>query len=680
MKRSVKLKGKLKILIQWPLLLIALMAAMVVTMYTIHVKAGILMLIFFIIYTIATVALYVYNKPLLTQELVSFAINYGETQREILMNLEIPYVLLDEDGKIIWMNQSFSDISHKGIGYRKSITSIFSAITKDKIPKEEESFTTKITFEERDYRVDMQRIEMKKMTDHSSYLETDHADNYLVAVYLFDETELNRFIRINHEQELAVGVICIDNYDEALDSVEEVRRSLLVALIDRKINKYITSLDGIVRKLEKDKYFVVLKRKYLEQMEESKFELLDDVKSVNINNEMAVTLSIGFGTNGATYNQNYEYARTAMDFALGRGGDQAVVKSREKIIYYGGKTKQVEKSTRVKARVKAHALRELIESKDKVVIMGHQIGDVDSFGAAIGIYRAAKTFNKKTHIVINEITTSVRQLIDYFIDNPDYEPDMFLTSNEAIEVMDMHTMLVVVDVNKPSFTECPELLETCKNVVVLDHHRQGSEIIENAVLSYVESYASSTCEMVAEILQYIDDNVKLKSREADCLYGGIIIDTNSFMTKTGVRTFEAAAFLRRNGADVTRVRKMFRNAMSDYKARAEAVRHSEVIYDAFAISVCPSEGIESPTIIGAQAANELLNIIGVKASFVLTEFNNKIYISARSIDEINVQMIMERIGGGGHINTAGAQLETSMEEAKKIVKDLLDKMVKEGDL
>lgn len=680
MKRSVKLKGKLKILIQWPLLLIALMAAMVVTMYTIHVKAGILMLIFFIIYTIATVALYVYNKPLLTQELVSFAINYGETQREILMNLEIPYVLLDEDGKIIWMNQSFSDISHKGIGYRKSITSIFSAITKDKIPKEEESFTTKITFEERDYRVDMQRIEMKKMTDHSSYLETDHADNYLVAVYLFDETELNRFIRINHEQELAVGVICIDNYDEALDSVEEVRRSLLVALIDRKINKYITSLDGIVRKLEKDKYFVVLKRKYLEQMEESKFELLDDVKSVNINNEMAVTLSIGFGTNGATYNQNYEYARTAMDFALGRGGDQAVVKSREKIIYYGGKTKQVEKSTRVKARVKAHALRELIESKDKVVIMGHQIGDVDSFGAAIGIYRAAKTFNKKTHIVINEITTSVRQLIDYFIDNPDYEPDMFLTSNEAIEVMDMHTMLVVVDVNKPSFTECPELLETCKNVVVLDHHRQGSEIIENAVLSYVESYASSTCEMVAEILQYIDDNVKLKSREADCLYGGIIIDTNSFMTKTGVRTFEAAAFLRRNGADVTRVRKMFRNAMSDYKARAEAVRHSEVIYDAFAVSVCPSEGIESPTIIGAQAANELLNIIGVKASFVLTEFNNKIYISARSIDEINVQMIMERIGGGGHINTAGAQLETSMEEAKKIVKDLLDKMVKEGDL
>lgn len=680
MKRSVKLKGKLKILIQWPLLLIALMAAMVVTMYTIHVRAGILMLIFFMIYTISTVALYVYNRPLLTQELVSFAMNYGETQKEILMNLEIPYVLLDEDGKIIWMNHAFSEISHKGVGYRKSITSVFSTITKDKIPKEEESFTIKITFEERDYRVDMQRIEMKKMTDHSSYLETDHADNYLVALYLFDETELNRYIRINHEQELAVGVICIDNYDEALDSVEEVRRSLMVALIDRKINKYITGLDGIVRKLEKDKYFVVLKQKYLEQMEKSKFELLDDVKSVNISNEMAVTLSIGFGTNGATYNQNYEYARTAMDFALGRGGDQAVVKSKEKIIYYGGKTKQVEKSTRVKARVKAHALRELIESKDKVVIMGHEIGDVDSFGAAVGIYRAAKTFNKKAHIVINEITTSVRQLIDYFIDNPEYEQDMFLTSNEAIEVMDMHTMLVVVDVNKPSFTECPELLEICKSVVVLDHHRQGTEIIENAVLSYVESYASSTCEMVAEILQYIDDNVKLKSRESDCLYGGIIIDTNNFMTKTGVRTFEAAAFLRRNGADVTRVRKMFRNDMSDYKARAEAVRHSEVIHDAYAISVCPSDGIESPTIIGAQAANELLNIIGIKASFVLTEFNNKIYISARSIDEVNVQMIMERIGGGGHINTAGAQLETSMEEAKQIVKGLLDKMVKEGDL
>ena len=427
---------------------------------------------------------------------------------------------------------------------------------------------------------------------------------------------------------------------------------------------------------------MVFKHKYVAQLQENKFDLLDEVKTVNIGNEMAITLSIGLGMDGDSYNKNYEYARIAIDLALGRGGDQAVVKKGEKLEYYGGKTKQVEKSTRVKARVKAHALREVMESKDKVVIMGHQITDVDSFGAAVGIYRAARVLNKRAYIVINEVTTSIRPMMEGFIVNPtEYEEDMFIPGERAEELVDNNTVLVVVDTNKPSFTECPRLLNMTKTIAVLDHHRQGAEVISNAILSYIEPYASSTCEMVAEILQYFEEGIKIKNLEADCIYAGIIIDTNNFMSKTGVRTFEAAAFLRRCGADVTRVRKLFRNDMGAYKARAEAVRHSQVYRDAFAIAVCPNENIESPTIVGAQAANELLNIIGIKASFVLTEYNNKIYLSARSIDEVNVQLIMERLGGGGHMNIAGAQLTGyTMEQAIEYLKNTLDQMIEEGAL
>ena len=448
------------------------------------------------------------------------------------------------------------------------------------------------------------------------------------------------------------------------------------------MNKYFSGYDGLVKKLEKDKYFVVFKHKYVAQLQENKFDLLDEVKTVNIGNEMAITLSIGLGMDGDSYNKNYEYARIAIDLALGRGGDQAVVKKGEKLEYYGGKTKQVEKSTRVKARVKAHALREVMESKDKVVIMGHQITDVDSFGAAVGIYRAARVLNKRAYIVINEVTTSIRPMMEGFIVNPtEYEEDMFIPGERAEELVDNNTVLVVVDTNKPSFTECPRLLNMTKTIAVLDHHRQGAEVISNAILSYIEPYASSTCEMVAEILQYFEEGIKIKNLEADCIYAGIIIDTNNFMSKTGVRTFEAAAFLRRCGADVTRVRKLFRNDMGAYKARAEAVRHSQVYRDAFAIAVCPNENIESPTIVGAQAANELLNIIGIKASFVLTEYNNKIYLSARSIDEVNVQLIMERLGGGGHMNIAGAQLTGyTMEQAIEYLKNTLDQMIEEGAL
>ena len=309
------------------------------------------------------------------------------------------------------------------------------------------------------------------------------------------------------------------------------------------------------------------------------------------------------------------------------------------------------------------------------------MADVDSFGAAIGIYRIAKSLNRKAHIVINDVTTSVSPLLAMFQDNPEYEEDLIINSAQAIEASENNTVLIVVDVNKPSITECPELLHTCKSIVVLDHHRQGSETIENATLSYVEPYASSACEMVTEILQYIKDGIRPRAEEADSMYAGIIIDTNNFTTKTGVRTFEAAAYLRRNGADVTRVRKLFREDAMEYKTRADVVRQAEIYKKCYALSTCSSDGVKSPTVIGAQAANELMNIKGIRASFVMTQFQGKIYFSARSIDEVNVQVIMERLGGGGHMNIAGAQMENiSLQEAVSIMKATLDRMMEEGDL
>ena len=683
MKNRVKLKGRLKTYLQFSLYLGALLVAVNACIYFLNIQAALLLTCFTIFYFAIVLALMFYNKPVIMNELISFATQYGQIQRRLLRDLALPYALLDDTGKVIWTNKEFERVVHKEKGYSKSITSLFPAITKDRLPGEDEVEETEfeIEYEGSNYMARMKKISLKEMAVNSDIIEAEGYDGYLIAMYLFDETALRIALKEVDDQSLAVGMIYLDNYEEALDSVEEVRRSLLIALIDRKVNKYIAALDGICKKLEKDKYFVILRKKAISQLQETRFDLLDDVKTVNIGNEMAVTLSMGIGLDGLTYAQNYEFARNAIDLALGRGGDQAVVKSPETITYYGGKSQQVEKNTRVKARVKAHALKEIITGKDKVLIMGHRLADVDSFGAAVGIYRIAKTLDRKAHIVLNDVTTSVQPLVEMFKDNPEYDDDMIIGSQQAIEAAGGNAVLVVVDVNKPSITECPDLLKYCKSIVVLDHHRQGTEVIENATLSYVEAYASSACEMVSEILQYIGENIKIRSEEADCMYSGIVIDTNNFMTKTGVRTFEAAAFLRRSGADVTRVRKLFREDAIEYKAKADAVSQAEIYRNYYAISICINDEVQSPTIIGAQAANELLNIKGIKASFILTEYQNQIYVRARSIDEVNVQVIMERLGGGGHMNVAGCQMEgTSIAEAIVVIKNTIDTMIQEGEL
>ena len=580
------------------------------------------------------------------------------------------------------MNDEFNAIFEGEGKVSGSLAKYIPEINRSLFPKkEDQKVQREVRYEDREYLVELRKISVKGFSDSEQLMEMPKEQEYFIAVHMQDITERNEYIRANEEQRLVAGMLYIDNYDEVIESVEEVRQSLLLALIDRKINQYFMKVNGIVKKVETDKYFVVVKKKDFKKLEEDRFSLLEDVKSVSVGNKIPATLSMGLGLSSDSYSQSYNYARVAIDQALARGGDQAVIKDCNGITYYGGKREMSYKNTRVKARVKAEALREYMMTSGNILVMGHTMTDVDSLGAAIGIYRAAESIGKKAHIVLNRPTNSIRSVYEDYINNPDYPEDMYISSSEAKDMMNNNSMVIVVDTNRPQMTECPELLQMTKTIVVLDHHRQSKDIIQNAVLSYIEPYASSACEMVAEILQYFADGIRIRNIEADSLYAGIMIDTNNFLTKTGVRTFEAAAFLRRCGADVTRVRKMFREHVEDYRAKGEAIRNAELFREHFAISVCPSEGLDSPTVVGAQAANELLNIIGVKASFVLTDYRNTIYISARSIDEINVQIVMERLGGGGHLNIAGAQLEHySITEAKDVLKQTLQKMLDEGDI
>ena len=676
--KNMRLKGQLRMYMQWPLIMTILLLAMNIWMYMTDQKAGLTMTVFVIIYVVIVGLLYFYNRSLILADLIQFSTQYKGIQNTLLKELTVPYAIILEDGHILWKNDRFSEIVE---GREKFIQKVIPELNKGIFPKDDETRSElEITYKERDYQVELRRISLEGFSESERMLQIPKEKEYFIALYMRDVTELNSYIRENEDQRLIAGLIYIDNYDEVMESVEEVRQSLLVALIDRKINKYINDVDGIVKKLENDKYFFVVKKESYRKFEADRFSLLEEVKQVNIGNARSATLSIGLGLNTATYALSYNYARMAIDLALARGGDQAVIKDCKGITYFGGKKEQTAKNTRVKARVKAEALREFIVAKDQVIVMGHKISDPDSFGACMGIYRAAVALEKKAHIVINDVSTSIKPLYDEIAQSSVYGKDIFLTSGEALDYISDSAMVVVVDTNKPQMTECPELLKRSKTIAVRDHHRQSSTVIDNAVLSYIEPYSSSTCEMVAEVLQYIVDDIKVPSIEADCLYAGIMIDTRNFMNRTGVRTFEAAAYLRRCGADITRVRKMFRDDMESYRAKAEAMRMAEVYREQYAIAECPSD-IASPTVLAAQTANELLDINGIKASFVLTVYDGRIFLSARSIDEVNVQIIAEKLGGGGHINSAGAQFEhTNVKEAIEALKVTIDQMIEEGDI
>ncbi len=681
MKEERALKKKLEYLSVLPIVFALGLLIMCALFFGVGTKEGVIAVLIVATYILIMVIVYFRMRPVINSVLVNYSLEQGKIQKELLKELEVPYAILDTDGKIMWANKRFYSIL--GISGKKRIKKDIAMYFPELGPEvlsSEEKINMDIEYNEKFYNVMIKRVDLSRVFEESD--KEEKGDDVVLALYLFDVTDLKRYMKENEDQKLVAGLLYIDNYDEVMDSLEEVRHSILTALVDRKINMYLGNVDAITKKVEQDRYFFVFRQKYLSVLKDDKFSILDDVKNIMVGNEIRMTLSIGIGSGTESFAEAYENSRVAIGLALGRGGDQVAVKHGDQVSYFGGKSAGTEKNTRVKARVKAQAFEELLENKDKVIIMAHQRPDADAFGSAVGIYRLVTTLGKKGHIVINEVTSAIKPLINSFKGSSIYGEDMIVTSEQAINLVDAGTLLVVVDVNRPSITECEELLSLVKTVVVFDHHRQSNEIISNATLSYIEPYASSACEMVAEILQYITVKPKIRPVEADAMYAGILIDTDNFLTKTGVRTFEAASYLRKCGADVTRVRKMFRSSMLELKERAQGISNSEIFMEIFALSyVEPDAESDAPTVVAAKVANELLNVDGIKASFVVTEVDNVLYVSARSVDDVNVQVIMEKFNGGGHANVAGVQLkDTSKEDFFEELKTLLAEMYKEGDI
>lgn len=680
-KHKTKVRGNIVHYIKWPLYLNIIWIVLAAVGFAVNIVAGVFMTFAEIVYLIITISIYFAFKQNVMKNLVEFASEYSHVQHQMLHDMEIPYCLLDENGKIMWTNTRMDLICPGKTIKNKQISSVFPEIKKEVLRLDEDGRSeVKVKYEDKIYRTVFKIFSMEDMKKANVSTLPEHIQSGFISMYMFDETKIYQLEKENKEEKSVTGRIYIDNYDEVLQSVEATRRTLLVALIDRKINKYFAKYDGIVRKLENDKYFVVFKAKYINKMQTNKFAILDEVKTVNIGNGLPITLSIGIGMGGNGLTDNYDIATAAIDMALGRGGDQAVLKDGNKLYFYGGKSKSVEKNTKVKSRVMATAFRDLIETKETIYIMGHHIGDNDSFGASVGFYRIAKTIGKQAYIVLGDVSSSVKPLVQSFKESELYDEEMFVSGSEAAAGIEKNDALIIVDCSRAGYTEYPELVRRAQCLLVFDHHRQSEDVIDNAQLSYIELASSSTCEMVVEIMQYIPETVKINKLEAEVLYGGIMIDTNNFTNRTGVRTFEAAAYLKKNGADITRVRRMFRDDIVDYKTKAAAIQNTEIYKEEYAISVCAGKDASSSTVVGAQVANELLNVKGVKASFVCTPYNDQIYISARSIDKINVQLIMEEFGGGGHMNLAGAQVrDKSLGEVVQILKNIISKRIEEGD-
>ena len=589
-----------------------------------------------------------------------------------LSSLQLPYTIVNRKGKLLWYNEAFTEmVNTYGTEQQKKAVFIQDIFPQIHYTDEKAFFSG-----QRDSR---QYVPLGDRVFSLLQRQTMRKPN-LSAILLCDETDHVRTAETLKKERGAAGLLYVDNYEELLKQTESGQQSLLGAMIEQQIRKYFQDKGGIVCKTEKDRFTILMNHEGLDQCRADRFSLLGTVKGIQSGSSMSVTVSIAFGEGGALYRDNLGLAQVAMDLALGRGGDQAVIKRPEGAEYFGGKAQGEMAQTRVRARVKAQALRELMAAHNPVYIMGHASGDNDSFGASVAIYRATVSMNRQAHIVLDTVSFSVRPFWERFQASADYPRDMFLTGEEALARFEDNAMLVIVDTNQRSMVECPQLLEKTAQIVVFDHHRQAEGAVP-ALLSYVEPYASSACEMVTEILQYFNEGVVPKPMEAETIYSGILIDTDNFGSRTSSRTFEAAAYLKRSGADLMQVKKMLREDYREYKAKASAMQTTEMTEDGFAYAICKADGLDSPTIIGAQVANDLLNISGVKASFVFTKVEDVVFVSARAIDEVNVQLIMERLGGGGHLGAAGAQLKNvSEEEAREAVQETIRKMQEEGSL
>ncbi|TZE80851.1 DHH family phosphoesterase [Calorimonas adulescens] len=588
------------------------------------------------------------DKPLLNIPAVENIALPKETEHQKAF-IEVPMpVMILRGGKTVWKNEE--------------TMSVFGDDYKEVLNKYDSGKNSLIEHKGRYYQVSESTRNTRKGTQ--------------TILYFNDVTELYEY---KGRYEFSKPVICliqVDNYDEVMNSTEDIRRPVLAAEIDKRLSRFTADIRGCLRKYSNDKYILIFENGFLKLLEEKKFTVLDDIRDINEGNKIPVTLSMGIGADGENPQVLLEYASNAMDLALGRGGDQAVVKRSEKIFFYGGKTQTVEKRTRVKVRVISHALRELIQESSRVFIMGHTYPDFDCLGASMGMYRAGKELDKDTRIVWENSNSSLKELMEKIMQDEEYR-DVFTAGDECLQLIDERSLLIVVDAGRPGYLMRPELLEKTPRIVVIDHHRKTRDAIANTVLSYIETYASSTSEMVTEILQYIKDRINLKPIEAVALLTGINLDTKNFTYKTGVRTFDAAAYLRLKGADTMEVRQYFQDELVDFTRKAEIIRKAEIWPHRVAVAVCPSD-VENRVILTAQVADELLNIKGVDASFVLCDTGEQIIISGRSLGEINVQVILEELGGGGHYTEAGAQVYgRTVDEVKTELKRIIEEKLEE---
>lgn len=594
-------------------------------------------------------------------EELEFCLN-GHT-RGALINYPSPLVITDLSGEITWFNERFSKAVKNDELFNVPIQEILPELQITKFIESEKSVKFLIDIGTSVYEVWGNII-----------YTSDSKENGLIIIYFIDKTDERNANILREEEKLVECLVIIDNYDEVLKETPDTNHGTLLGEIEQKISQWVSSGGGVLRKYERDKNIVLFQQKNFKTILENKFDVLNNVRDINLENKIPVTLSIGVGLNGADITENDRFARLALDMALGRGGDQVVIKDADNFNFYGAKTREVEKRTKVKARVVAHALRELVDHSSSVIIMGHNNADLDSFGASVGLYKAVRSRGKNAYIVVNKNVTGVRDVIKDFEKNEYYE-DAFITSEQALNIYDHDTLLIIVDTHRPGMVESVELLNHAENVVLIDHHRRSEDFIENAVLTYHEPYASSTSEMITEILQYLQDSDRLSQKEAEILYAGMFLDTKGFIFKTGVRTFEAASYLRRMGVNPVNVRRLFKSDISSYTMKAEIISGAKIYRDNIAIAVADGEGANLPVVV-AQAADELLDIVGVEASFVIAKHMGRVLISGRSLDSINVQVILEKLGGGGHITIAGTQLDdVSIEDAELMLKTAINNVV-----
>ena len=603
------------------------------------------------------------RKAELSEHIKDLTLTVDNAAKSTLINSPFPLVIIETDGNIIWKSSKFIN-EFANVDINNYLNNIVREIkleienANEKYKKElEELILKQIQIGDKTYKVIGEYVKSKEK-------DKKKENEYMTTLYFIDETENLELAQKYNDSKLCVGIIMIDNYEEIMQRMPDEDKPVLVAQIEKNLYDWATGFEGLIIKAERDTFVVLLEQKYIGKLEEEKFNILDKIKDISIPGKLQSTLSIAIEVEGKSNYEKYKSAQAMIDIALGRGGDQAILKKDGKYVFFGGRAQEVEKRTKVKARIVANALEELIEESKNVIIMGHTNGDIDSIGASLGIYRLAKINGKEAYIVNETASSSLASFINTAKEQEEYN-NVIIGKDEAISKINEETLLVVVDTHKTTYVEVPELLEKTNKIVVIDHHRRSPDFIENAILTFHEVYASSACELVTELIEYSDKNVELSQIETEGLYAGIMMDTKNFTFKTGVRTFEAAAYLRKSGVDIIKVKKWFQSDLETYNKISEIVANAEIVNDTIGISVYDKEDINS-NLVCAKAADELLTISNITASFVIGKLGEKVCISGRSIGDINVQVILEKLGGGGHITLAGAQVEgMNIEEVKQ---------------